>query len=320
MIPLKSLLRILIVLTIVLVIGIAYDLFFPSDEVLIDEAKDVVEDEQLAIKEEEPYEAKLEKRPEQGISTYIGASIETFQKEFGKPNRMEPSYYDYTWWVYNQNHQYMLVGVLNEKVVTIVAATENIDTTPFNIGENLEDVYQKVSMQPEIEFKNEFGAYRFELFEDDLNMKPMIPLGDIYAQLYFDQFEGNLLFVRFMDEQTLIKHRPYDMAYRGELLEVEPATDEEWELADEATANQIFELTNYVRKKFSSRTLLLDEELQKFSNQKSLRMFEIAMEAEKSEKIDELQVRLDEANIPYESAGKTLPFNILIVLMLSVVD
>ena len=48
----------------------------------------------------------------------------------------------------------MLAGILNQKVVTITVATPSINTTPFEIGENLESVYQKVTMQPEIEFEN----------------------------------------------------------------------------------------------------------------------------------------------------------------------
>src|SRR5690606_22754219 len=199
------------------------------------------------------------KRPTEGISTYIGQTIDTFQKNFGKPTRIDPSYYGYSWYIYNDEEQYMMVGVLNQSIVSIAVATPNINTSPFEIGENLESVYQKVTMQPEIELKTEEGIYRFELFEDDLNINPLIPLGDIYAQLYFDQFEGNLLFIRFMDEKTLVKHRPYDMTYRGQLIEAGPMTDEEWSLADLATEKQIFELTNIIRNEFSLEELTWDE-------------------------------------------------------------
>ena len=253
-----------------------------------------MEDQQLAVNELNLHEKDGEERPKEGLSTFIGQSVDAFQKQFGKPSRIEPSYYGYTWWVYNQNNKYMLAGILNQKVVTITVATPGMDTTPFEIGENLESVYQNVTMQPEIEFETENGAYRFELFEDDLNIKPLIPLGDIYAQLYFDQFEGKLLFIRFMDKETLIKHRPYDMAYRGQLIESEPLTEEEWRNADFASEQQIYELTNFVRKSIELHNLHWNEELREVAYKHSVDMFATETFSHESENFGDLSDRLSE--------------------------
>ena len=156
-IPLKSLVRLLIVLTIVLVIGISLNLFFTEDNVLVENEKEIVKSEELEIAGETSDEEIEVKRPEQGVSTFIGKNAEEFRNAFGKPARIEPSYYDYDWWVYNNEDYYLLAGILDQKVVTIVVAGQGIDTYPFVIGESLESIYQKFHMQPEIELKMNMG-------------------------------------------------------------------------------------------------------------------------------------------------------------------
>ena len=38
-------------------------------------------------------------------------------------------------------------------------------------------------------------------------MRPIIKLGDKYAQLYLDKFTGTLSSVRFLNDSTLLKHK-----------------------------------------------------------------------------------------------------------------
>ena len=40
--------------------------------------------------------------PDSGLLSFIGESAETIEKKLGKPDRVDPSAYDYEWWVYNQ--------------------------------------------------------------------------------------------------------------------------------------------------------------------------------------------------------------------------
>lgn len=255
-----------------------------------------------------PEKSNVEKRPTTGISTYIGKSINTFQKKFGKPTRQEPSYYGYTWWVYNKKDFYLMVGVLNNKIVTITVASEQIDTYPFKIGENLESVYKKVDMQPEVEFVNDNGVYRFELFEDDINIKPLISFGDIFAQLYFDHFEGNLIFIRFMDGNTLIQQRPYDMTYRGKLIDYKELTPEEWAKADAASELQIYELTNLVRTNYDVPELIWDEETREVAYEHSQDMYETETFSHNSDKYGNLADRLKRHDVFYETAGENIAF------------
>ncbi|MCU9612227.1 CAP-associated domain-containing protein [Caldibacillus lycopersici] len=278
-----------------------------EDDVLVSDPSDAVVDEDLDVQMETEKNPELT-RPEKGISTYIGKSTKSFQEKFGEPARTDQSYYGYELWIYNKENQYMQVGVVDNKVVTISVVGKDIDASPFEIGENLESVYKKVSMQPIVELADDSGDYRFELFENDLNTRPLIPFGDIYAQLYFDSFEGELLFVRFMDKETLLKLRPYDLTYRGELVESEPLTEEQWKEADLASEQEIFELTNIVRKRYELPQLQWDDTTADVAYYHSQDMYETENFSHVSEKYGDLADRLEARSVFYEAAGENIAY------------
>ncbi len=304
---LKALIRILVLITGIIFIVFSFNSFKQKEDEIIEHEREIVESRKLEIEEE--MKEKNEKRPETGVSTFIGGSVQSFKEKYGEPSRVEPSYYGYMWYIYNEGETYMLAGVLRDRVVTVAVASKDIDTNPFQIGENLESVYRKVSMQSEVVLKNDHGIYRFELFEDDLNTKPLITLGDLYVQLYFDRFTGEIMFIRFLDGYTLIKHRPYDMTYRGDLIESEPLTDDEYKLADKAAERQIFELTNIVRKKYNLAPLVWDEDLSKIAYHYSLEMHDNENTTEKDRPDEDLAGRLDKNNVLYEYAGENVAYH-----------
>ncbi|GAA3323009.1 hypothetical protein GCM10020331_045160 [Ectobacillus funiculus] len=52
----------------------------------------------------------------------LGRDSESVLALFGEPSRMEPSAYDYEWWVYNTDlSHYVQFGIWQNKVVTIYA-------------------------------------------------------------------------------------------------------------------------------------------------------------------------------------------------------
>ncbi|WAA13712.1 CAP-associated domain-containing protein [Fervidibacillus halotolerans] len=246
------------------------------------------EDLQLDIQEE----IEKPERPEEGISTYIGKSVQQFFDYYGNPDRTELSYYGYTSLVYNSENTYMIVGEKDGTVSSISVAGTEINIFPFHIGENLESVYKKYTMRPEIEFTYGDGVYRFELFESDLNIRPLLQLGDIFAQLYFDNFTGELLFVRFLDKESVLLHRPYDLTYRGTLVESDLLTEEQWDLADRASEKQIFELTNLIRKRYSISTVHWDEDVRVVAYEHSKDMYETETFSHVSKRTGDLSDRL----------------------------
>lgn len=250
---------------------------------------------------------ELSQRPETGVSTLIGKLASEVSERFGEPERIDPSYYGFEWWIYDgEEHPYLQIGVKNGQVVTLVATSPETDVSPFRIGASLETIYREITMQNEVELEYNGSFYRFELYEADINSRPLIPLGDIFAQLYFDNFSGKLLFIRFMDKETLLIQRPYDLTYWGTLIEPPELTEEEWKRADSASARQIFDLTNVIREREELPALKWDEKTAEVAYFHSLDMYETETFSHESEKYGDLADRLESREVVYEMAGENI--------------
>lgn len=246
-------------------------------------------------------------RPQSGLSTYIGKSSAQFVEQFGKPNRVDASLYGYEWWIYNSKEtSYMQVGVQEETIVTIYAVGENLELQPFKIGQTIGEIYRTILLQPEILVQIDEGTYRFELTEEDLNIRPLIQLGDIYAQLSIDKLTGKLFSIRFIDKETLVKMRPYELVYRGKLMSQEPLSESEWRQVEEGTEKQIFDITNILRERFEVTRLSWDEETAKVAFQHSEDMEKNQFFSHSSPHSGELTDRLDAQDINYKMAGENL--------------
>lgn len=249
------------------------------------------------------------KAPEEGLSTLIGKDAESLKKVLGKPNRIDPSYYDYVWWIYNKNPKtYVQVGVENDKVVTIYAIGSETNVAPFTIGEPIEQIYHSVLIQSSVNLDYEKNSYRFELSEEDINTWPLVQIGDHFAQLYIDKFTGTLSSVRFMDAKTLIKLRPYELVYRGKLIESSPVDEEEGKI-DRSTEQQIFDITNIIRLRHHLKTLKWDAKTAEAAYSHSKDMYVSGEFSHTSKKYGDLSDRLKAADVFYQLAGENIAAN-----------
>ncbi|PTY81336.1 hypothetical protein B5V90_20920 [Heyndrickxia sporothermodurans] len=252
--------------------------------------------------DKEPY-----KRPNKGLSTFIGEPANKIVKKYGKPNSIDPSAYDYEWWIYNKNEEkYFQVGVCKGKVVTIYAIGSKTNITPFQINEEIQDIYQKLLLDTDITVQYDKGTYRFELSEEDLNMRPLVQLGSIYAQLSFDKFKGTLSGVRFMDKETLIKQRPYEISYRGRLIDPAPIVESRWRAIEVGSEKQIFDLTNILRSRFELNKLLWDQKTAEVAYNHSKDMAVEKYFSHESPKFGNLEKRLQAAHVFYQLAGENI--------------
>jgi uncharacterized protein YkwD len=248
-----------------------------------------------------------DERPTQGVSTFIGKTVEEWTKVYGKPSRIDPTPYGYEWWIYNQDYKtYMQVGVEENTIVTIFVMGEEVDIFPYQIGQKVEDIYQFTFVETEHVVELPSGTYRFELSEEDINTRPLIALGDIYAQLYIDKFTSTLSSVRFLNGKTLVKQHPYEMVYRGELLEADPLTEEMWKKVESGTEQQIFELTNIIRQRFQLDPLLWDEKTAEVAYNHSVDMYESDFFSHESPESGTLFDRLKTADILFSLAGENI--------------
>jgi uncharacterized protein YkwD len=248
--------------------------------------------------------------PQEGLATLVGKNSNVLNETIGEPTRKDPSVYGYEWWIYNQNPDtYLQVGVEEGKIVTVYAIGTKLDLSPFVIGQSIEEIYTHVQIETEINFKLGDTSYRFELSEEDMNASPLVKVGENFAQLYIDKFTGKLSSVRILDKKTLVKIRPYELVYRGKLLEAEPIEDLKWLEIETGCKNQIYDITNIIRARHQVPILEWDEETSMVAYGHSKDMFDSNSFSHTSKEFGDLSDRLDAAEVTYQLAGENIAAN-----------
>ncbi len=246
-------------------------------------------------------------RPETGMSVYIGKSSKNLISRFGKPERIDASAYGYEWWIYNRNADtYFQAGVENGRVKTIYIVGDKLNIQPFRIGQNVEDIYSSIMMDTDMTVQSGQGTYRFELSEEDLNIRPLVQLGDVYAQLALDKFSGKLICIRYMDKHTLMLQHPYEMVYRGELIKPGPISADKWAEIESGSAKQIFDITNIIRERFHLKKLGWSEDVAEVAYLHSKDMAVGHYFSHESPKYGNLEERLKAGKIMYKAAGENI--------------
>jgi len=310
--PLRTLFRILILSVVFLTIGFYVSINEKNNSNIL-----IKEDHSLEMKQTLPQgpnnqtgnKTSLEK-PKEGLALLIGQNVTVLEKELGAPERIDESMYGYQWYIYNQNYnRYLQVGVENNQVVTIFAIGETLDVSPFEIGQPVEEIFNTQFFDTNFNLEVNGNSYRFELNDTDLNIRPMVKIGDIYVQLYIDKFTGNLSSVRFLSAETLIKQRPYELVYRGDLINADEPNEDAWKLIEKGMAQQIFDITNVLRVKNKLKPLIWDEMTAEAAYGHSKDMAENNDFSHTSKKYGDLTNRLKTAEVAYLAAGENIAAN-----------
>ncbi|MEH7305306.1 CAP domain-containing protein, partial [Neobacillus drentensis] len=257
-----------------------------------------------------PSKKIVSEKPNEGLALLIGKKEVELEKVLGTPARIDESQYGYQWYIYNQNPKsYLQVGVENKRIVTIFAIGQNLDVAPFEIGQPVEEIFNTHYIDTNFNLEYNRNSYRFELNDTDLNLRPMVQLGDIFVQLYIDKFTGNLSSVRFLDAPTLIKQRPYELVYNGVLIQAPVPSEEMQRKIDENTEQEIFDITNVLRERNKLKSLKWDENTAKAAFQHSKDMSENNDFSHTSKKFGDLAKRLKTADVVYQAAGENIAAN-----------
>ncbi|WP_155889922.1 CAP domain-containing protein [Peribacillus kribbensis] len=248
--------------------------------------------------------------PKEGLAGIIGQDTKDIIKTFGNPIRKDMSAYGYEWWIYNQNQEnYIQIGVQGSKAVTAYGTGGQVNVAPFKIGQPINEIFSKVTMPSSINIQQNGTTYRFELSEDDMNTRPIVKLGNIYAQIYLDKFTGSVSSVRYLDSQTLVSQRPYELIYRGELAQPKEPDENHWRMIEEGNERQIYDLTNIIRSRFELNTLegLPDVSQVAFLHSKDMMTDEYFSHTSPTK--GELKDRLKDGHITYTIAGENIAAN-----------
>ncbi|MFC5734845.1 CAP domain-containing protein [Cytobacillus gottheilii] len=303
----RNLVRILALIAAFLLIWLYFDSTGEEQEILIQEENTEPEKKQALVDSDET-NSGIE-MPETGLAALIGKSEQELIELYGEPQRVDPSLYDYEWWIYAINdHNYMQVGMEDEQAVTVFATGSETDVEPFKIGQAASELYASVFADTNVNIEYDNSSYRFELSEEDLNTRPIIRLGDVFALLYIDKFTGTLSSVRFVNTETLLKLRPYEMVYRGELLEAGTEAEDN-DQVNRGKELQILDITNVIRVRHGMEPLEWDDQTAAVALGHSIDMFETEVFSHTSERYGELSDRLEAGEVTYLSAGENIAAN-----------
>lgn len=196
-----------------------------------------------------PDRAKSEIKFNGKLFNWIGKNTGQLTESLGKPIRKDLSAYGYEWWVYtDQTKQYIQLGVLDDKVVTVYATGKDLSTEPIHVGQNYQKLNKKFSFKNEVILYQGVSSYTFKLSKQEMERRPLVKLADnVFLQCYFDTFTSELSSIRLLTGDILLKQRPYKIEYRGKLPTDPNLTDEEWSKIESGMEKQIFSITNIFR-------------------------------------------------------------------------
>lgn len=298
----KTLFHILVGMAILLLIFIYFDSPVQENDLITGSNNN---GQLIPVEREEVVEAvNIFTRPKEGISTLIGKSAKEITTLYGKPARIDPSVYGYDWWVYNDSFSdYMLIGVKEDKVTQAFAIGNNVDASPYKIGQSLEDIYRFTLVQSEVTMSIGENTYIFNLNEEDIKTRLLVQFDSLFAMLYIDQKDQQLEAVRFSDSQTLLMHKPYDILYSGDVIESKTPSSTLQAKADRATAIQVVEMTNIIRLRHGLRVLESDINIQNLAYLNSEEMAKNNIARNDSSDLPKFKDKLKEASLDFSRAG-----------------
>ncbi len=249
-------------------------------------------------------------RPEKGLSTLVGQNTKEIINSFGEPNRIEASAFGYDWWVYNDSiSNFMLIGVMNDTITQVYIAGEDLDAFPYQVGQTIDDLYRFTIIESEISVQLDSSVYTFTINDVDMKNRLLVKFNGLYAQIYVDEEDGEVEAIRFTDPRTTVLHQPYEMTYKGDYLAPDVPSTYEQKAINESNERLLFDLTNVFRVKHSVDTVVEDEDLHMVARKHSEDM---AMEnyfSHESPDFGDLENRLEESQIVYESAAENIGSN-----------
>lgn len=239
---------------------------------------------------------------------WIGKEQQDLIKEIGDPSRVDPSAYGYEWFVYHDSpSHYLQFGIEDKEIKMIYAAGSGLETDLLYVGQPYEEIRKTYSFDNEVTYSEGISSYTFRLTDEDLKMRPLVKLDEnTFIQFYFDTFTDELSSVRVLTADTLLKHRPYEIEYRGELPEESNLTDKEWAEVERGMEQQVFDITNVMRHQHGLDKLEWEKSVHEVAYRHSRDMAENNYFSHYSQNGDGLKERLQAEEVFYTAAGENI--------------
>ncbi|NGP44370.1 CAP domain-containing protein [Bacillaceae bacterium SIJ1] len=242
----------------------------------------------------------------EGVFSFLGQPTKKVIGQLGEPKSKGASAYGYEWWVYPRHEALLMIGIEKEEVVTLFLTGQSANTSPYYLNQTWKEANEAGSFQEHVELKSDGSQYTFRLTEDEQRAKPLIQVNENYVQLYFDTVKDSVSSIRVLNQDVLLRQKPYHLTYRGKLpqeVEKSPETDEQ---IDRANEQLIFEMTNEIRKRFNLSLLEWDEDVAQVAKQHSHDMFKNNYFSHVSPDAGDLGQRMAAGEVTYQLAGENI--------------
>lgn len=263
----------------------------------------------IADVESQQRDLEYQPRPASGISNFIGKTPNDILETYNRPNRIDQSEFGYEWWIYNLKNGLLMVSIKDNRVNQIYTNNMSFHSSPFVIGQTLEEIYRTTVFGQEVTVEIDENMYIFAMNEQDLHNRILVKYDDLYAQLYIDDITKQLHSVRFLDGETLVLHKPYEMQFFGELYEA--STPSSYKQIDINLANrrQLTDLANSFRIKYNLPVLLPLDSLSSLASENSEEMFLQTMESHTTNGENSIEQQLNELQQQYNQHGINVATN-----------
>lgn len=246
-------------------------------------------------------------RPQTGISTLIGKGTQAVLEQYGEPARKEPSSFGYQWWVYNKDvATFFMVGVENNVVTQVYIAGQEIDASPFKVGQKRDEIYRMTIIDYEVTANVDDNIFIFSMSEEDMQTRLLVKFDGLYAQLYIDRETSEPQGIRYTNSETLVLHQPYEMSYQGELVRRTPPSSFLQQEIDIASGKQLDDLLNVTRIHHALPPLEINKSLEEVAKMHSEDMKIQNFLAHDSPTYGDLKKRLQAQSIDYSEANENL--------------
>lgn len=186
----------------------------------------------------------------EGFASMIGGTTEVIDKQFGRPVKSYDSGYGFFVNVYanSRKDQYLEVDLIDEKIVAIkVLGKGYTDIGPFKMSMDMTDLSKITMIYPSFTIDYHDEKIGFELAEDDMNYRPLIPFDNgTYAMMFFNQNNSKLFGIMYLDKEMLLKLAPYTLV-SGHPPTFTMPQDKQWEQIDRSKEEQALIILNHLR-------------------------------------------------------------------------
>ncbi|MFT8361763.1 MAG: CAP domain-containing protein [Sporolactobacillus sp.] len=260
----------------------------------------------------EPRKLSFIKTPSSGVYRLLGKKDSEIVRIYGKPERVDPTNYGYSWHIYGINTEnYLQIGIdqRTNRVTTVYALGANLKTGPFPIGASSQKIFSRTPVSDDVVLKDSAVQIDFELNEEDMMTRPLLKLGDNWVQLNFDHIADKLVAVRYMNAEVLKMIHPYSLTYEGVLPKRPTISATEWPTIDAANDQEIFDISNLLRARYQKNKLIWNAAAHTAAFKHSKEMKVKKYFSHDSKWSGNLQTRLQAEKIQFEMAGENIAAN-----------